>query len=146
MWSDFWFSRLFFWVIMVTTEFQLRFGHIRKTLFFGHIFFSQKLFGHSRHHRFSGQINNTALCLKNIEKINRICVWKLISLSNFHRICVLSVHAFQYIDIPHVTASYGTLFNFTVFALGIFIHYYWPFMSKLLYLNKTFTDCVSVDI
>ena len=40
-----------------------------------------------------------------------------------------------------VTASYGTPLNFIVF-LGIFIHNWQPFMSEVLYLHQTFTDCV----
>ena len=43
---------------------------------------------------------------------------------------------------PDVTASYGTPFDFIVF-FGIFIHYYSPVMSELLYLHQIFTDYVS---
>ena len=41
-----------------------------------------------------------------------------------------------------VSANYGTLIDFIEF-LGIFINYYGPFMSDVLYLDQTFTDCVS---
>ena len=41
-----------------------------------------------------------------------------------------------------VTASYGMLLNL-LRVIGIFIHYYWPFTSELLYFHQTFTNCVS---
>ena len=41
-----------------------------------------------------------------------------------------------------VTASYGMPFDFIVF-LSIFVHFCRPFMSELLYLHQTFTDCIS---
>ena len=40
---------------------------------------------------------------------------------------------------PDVASSYEALFDFIAF-LGIFIHYYCPFMSVLLYFHQTFTD------
>ena len=43
---------------------------------------------------------------------------------------------------PDVTANYGTPFDCIAF-FGIFIHYYWPFMSELLYPHQTFTGCIS---
>ena len=41
-----------------------------------------------------------------------------------------------------VTDSYG-MFLDLLHVLGIFKHYCRPFMSKVLYLHQTFTDCVS---
>ena len=41
-----------------------------------------------------------------------------------------------------VTASYGALLDFIAF-LGIFILYLRPFMSEILYLLQTSTDCMS---
>ena len=43
---------------------------------------------------------------------------------------------------PDVTASYGNPFDFITFS-GILIHYYWPFMSELLFLHQTFTNYIS---
>ena len=43
---------------------------------------------------------------------------------------------------PGVTASYGTPLDFVVF-LRIFMYNWQPFMSEVLYLHQTFTDCVS---
>ena len=40
-----------------------------------------------------------------------------------------------------MTASYGTPYDFIAF-LAIFIHYYLTFISELLYLFQTFTDCI----
>ena len=40
---------------------------------------------------------------------------------------------------PDITASYGRLLDFLVF----FTHSYLLFISKVLYLHQTFTDCVS---
>ena len=34
-------------------------------------------------------------------------------------------------------------FWFSCVFSGIFIHHWWPFMSKVLYLHQTFTECVS---
>ena len=45
-------------------------------------------------------------------------------------------------DMPDVTSSYGTLFDFIAF-LGIFIHNWYAFMSKLLSIHPTFKVCMS---
>ena len=42
---------------------------------------------------------------------------------------------------PDGTTSYGTPFDFIAFYLGIFINFRLPFISELLYLHQTFTDC-----
>ena len=44
---------------------------------------------------------------------------------------------------PDVTASYEKPFDFIAFFLGIFIHNFRAFVSGVLYLQQTFTDCVS---
>ena len=44
---------------------------------------------------------------------------------------------------PDVTASYGTSLVFIAFFLDIFIYFWGPFMSELLYLHQIFIDCVS---
>ena len=50
-----------------------------------------------------------------------------ISLPNFHRI----IHTFWYIKKPEMTARYGRPFDWQ------------SFMSEVLYIHQTFTDCVS---
>ena len=54
------------------------------------------------------------------------------------------MHTFCYIDMPGVTVSYGMPFDFIALFLGIFIHFVLLtiYMSELLYLHQTFTDCV----
>ena len=41
----------------------------------------------------------------------------------------------------NVTANYGMLIDFIAF-LGIFVYYYWLFMSEVLYLPPNFHSCV----
>ena len=54
--------------------------------------------------------------------------------------CVSSQYTFEY-----RYGRYCKLWNaFCFYSLfGFFIHYYWPFMSELLFLYQTLTDCVS---
>ena len=47
------------------------------------------------------------------------------------------------IHLPDITTSFGKSVDFISFFGYILIHYWWPFMSELLYLHQTFTDCVS---
>ena len=53
------------------------------------------------------------------------------------------MRTFWYIDMLDITAIYERPFGFIVFFLGIYIHNWRPFMSELLYLGQTLTDCVS---
>ena len=92
--------------------------------------------------RFSGQVGNTALCLKNTSKNERPL--RLVA-SIFTKLSQnLLSNQYTHFDILtcqmlwQVMEGLLNLFRF----LGIFIHYYWPFMSKLLYLHQTFPDCV----
>ena len=55
------------------------------------------------------------VCEKNTTNMNGICVWKYISLPNFHRLCVWWIHSFWYVDMPDVTATYGTPLDFVAF-------------------------------
>ena len=45
-----------------------------------------------------------------------------VSSPNFHRMCVLSIHTFWYINMSGVTASYGALCDFIVFFFWVFSH------------------------
>ena len=45
---------------------------------------------------------------KNITKMNGICVWQDIVSPNFHKICVLLMYTFWFIDMPDMNACYGS--------------------------------------
>ena len=58
----------------------------------------------------------------------------------YHRICISSIHIFWYINMPDVTASYETFFDFTAF-----FGYFHILLTNIPVWNifQTFTDCVS---
>ena len=73
---------------------------------------------------------------KNITKMSGIFVWNFISSPNFQKIGIylVNTHIFWYIDMLDVTASYWMAFDF-IALLAILIHYYWTFMSEVMYLS-----------
>ena len=44
-----------------------------------------------------------------------IHVWKVVSAPNFHRTCICLMYIFWYINMPNVTASYGTFLDLITF-------------------------------
>ena len=67
----------------------------------------------------------------------------LTSSPNFHRMCFQSIRTFQFIYMPDVTARYVNSLDFIVFFGHFHTSFTTIFMSQLLYLHQTFTDCVS---
>ena len=57
---------------------------------------------------------------------------------NFHKLCVLLMYTFLYVNMPNGTAGYGR-FSDSIAFLGIFIYYY---MFETLQLHQFFTNCV----
>ena len=47
---------------------------------------------------------------KNFTKMNGICTRNVVSSPNFHRLCVLIIHTFWYVNMPDVTTGDGRAF------------------------------------
>ena len=96
---------------------------------------------------FSGQAGNSALCLKKINKIKVISQkWTAFVYVNLHQTFIECLSN-QYTHFG--TSTWWMLLQVMVRPLillrflGIFIHFWQPFRSELLYFHHTFTDCLS---
>ena len=59
-----------------------------------------------------------------------------------YKVYLMWIKIFCYNKMSGVTEIYGTLLDFITF-LDIFIHYWRPFLSEVLYIHQTFTDFIS---
>ena len=72
---------------------------------------------------------------KNHENEQHLCLGTHSFTKLSHNICP-KIHIFWRIDMLDVTARYGTSLGFIAFFLGIYIHYWQPLMSKVLYVSS----------
>ena len=87
---------------------------------------------------------NIDLCLKKFHKNERHLSLVTHSFPKFSQnICLINTHILIYWNARCSCKLWKAIWFYCVFFLGILIHYWLVFMSKVLYLNQTFTDWVS---